>query len=453
MSTFHFPETGTHVPEDKDQQLVITPYGKGLVVRTRKHFDGVQEIELLDWKGATNNTSNNNNSGPNRPATLFTSTQFPSFKPVVGDDVLTIYGRGKVLELRDDDDDGNGNNRQAVVLLSSWRLAGRSRVKCFLSLSTLKVVRTKKLFEMNVYERVEHGQELKNEATEFFQRKEYEKALNVYSHAVDAVRYVQHKRDSSNEVRADLLVLMITCSNNAGTCCTKLQKWDDSIKLAKSALVLIEALEEKKGKKIHNFLNQEGFSDIKIFGEWKVKSYLITARSLSEKGDSAEAITLLKKAQDIILSFTSNVPERDPSLKQLLLNGKEVKKLYATCREQKKAQLQKEKQRAQAMFASPVRGQSEEKELTEDAHNVLGETVQPLPNDVASRDISSSPAASATPESPKKPKKNVSFAENLTQQPEIEWYEDTEVLTGLAIFAGAVVATAAGLTYFLSRKS
>lgn len=431
MSTFNFPETGAHVPEDKDQQLVVTPYGKGLVIRTRKHFDGVQEVELLDWKGATN-------SGPNRPATLFTSTKFPSVPPAVGDDVLTIYGRGKVLELRDDD--------QAVVLLSSWRLAGRSRVKCFLSFSTLKVVRTKKLFEMNVYERVEHGQELKNEATEFFQRKEYEKALNVYSHAVDAVRYVQHKRDSSNELRADLLVLMVTCSNNAGTCCTKLQKWDDSIKLAKSALVLIEALEEKKGKKIHNFLNQEGFSDLKIFGEWKVKSYIITARSLSEKGDCSEAIDVLKKAQDVVLSFTASVPEGDRSLKQLLLNGKEVKKLYATCRDQKKAQLQKEKQRAQAMFARPLRDQSEEKGEKEESRSVLshdnGESVQ----------SSSKAVPTAIPESPKKTKKNVSFAEDLTQQPETEWYEDPEVLTGLAIFAGAVVATAAGLTYLLSRK-
>jgi tetratricopeptide (TPR) repeat protein len=426
MSSFNFPATGAHVPEDKDQQVVITPYGKGLVVRTRKHVDGVQEIELMDWKGATY-------SGPNRPATLFTSSKFPSVPPAVGDDVLTTYGRGTVSELR--------NNDQAVVLLSSWRLAGRSRVKCYLSLSSLRVLRAKKLYEMSVYEKVEHGQELKNEATAFFQRKEYEKALNVYSHAVDAVRYVQHKKDSSNEVRADLLVLMITCSNNAATCCTQLQKWDDSIKFAKSALSLIEALEEKKGKKIHTFLNQEGFSDMKIFGEWKVKSYLITGRSLSEKGESAEAMDVLKKAQDVILSFTSNIPEGDPSVKPLLLNGKEVKKLYAICKDKKKAQLQKEKQRAQAMFAKPALDKNEIKDGKPPT-----ETAPISPS-------ASPPVSAAAQQSPKKPKKNVSFAENLTQTPEVEWYEDAEVLTGLAIFAGAVVATAAGLTYFLSRKS
>ncbi|GAX17407.1 hypothetical protein FisN_5Hh052 [Fistulifera solaris] len=442
MSSFNFPATGAHVPEDKDQQVVITPYGKGLVVRTRKHVDGVQEIELIDWKGATY-------SGPNRPATLFTSTKFPSVPPVVGDDVLTTYGRGKVLELR--------NNDQAVVLLSSWRLAGRSRVKCYLSLSSLRVLRAKKLYEMSVYEKVEHGQELKNEATAFFQRKEYEKALNVYSHAVDAVRYVQHKKDSSNEVRADLLVLMITCSNNAATCCTQLQKWDDSIKFAKSALSLIEALEEKKGKKIHTFLNQEGFSDIKIFGEWKVKSYLITARSLSEKGDSAVAMDVLKKAQDVILSFTANVPEGDPSVKSLLINGKEVKKLYAVCKDQKKAQLQKEKQRAQAMFAKPARDETGTKDGKKDsltaASQDIGQVIQPPSVTAPTSPLASPSASTAAQQSPKKPKKNVSFAENLTQTPEVEWYEDPEVLTGLAIFAGAVVATAAGLTYFLSRKS
>lgn len=445
MSTFQFPDTGAHVPEDKDQKLVETPYGKGLVLRTRKHLDGVQEVELLDWKVA-------NNTGPHRPATLYTSSKLASVKPASGDDVLTIYGRGQILELRDND--------QAVVLLSSWRLAGRSRVKCYLSLSSLSVVRPKKLFEMDVYERVEHGQKLKKEATEFFQRKEYEKALNVYSHAVDAVRYVQHKRDSSNEVRADLLVLMITCSNNAGTCCTKLQKWDDSIKLAKSALVLIEALEEKKGKKIHTFLNQEGVSDIKIFGEWKVKSYIITARSLSEKGDSSEAIEVLKKAQDVILTMLANVPNGDLSIKQLLVNGKEVKKLYATCRDQKKAQLQKEKQRAQAMFANPSRNGSENKEEKDAPRNglsrdTIGEPAQHSSKTGSTAPRNSSSTLTAPPASPQKTKKNVSFAEDTIPQPadEAEWYEDPEVLTGLAIFVGTVVATAAGLTYFLSRRS
>ena len=117
--------------DDKDQKLVVTPYGKGLVVRSRQNGTGVKEIELIDWNESTRkvsahligSSSSSSNNKQKRSNMLYSLTNFPSIKPEIGSDVITTFGRGKVIELRDDDD-------VIVVRLSSWRLAGRSNVIC-----------------------------------------------------------------------------------------------------------------------------------------------------------------------------------------------------------------------------------------------------------------------------------------------------------------------------------
>ena len=212
---------------------------------------------------------------------------------------------------------------------------------------------------MNVYERVEQAQKLKLDAGIEFKNKNYAKALELYGQAVEAVRYVQYKSDSSNYVRADLLVVMITCCNNAATCCTHLEdKWDEAMTSAKNALVLIAALERQRGKKIHSILsNEDGISDTKLFGEWRVKSFLIIARALMSKHETEDAIETLKQAHEVVEKYTADGdleldsrPEHKRSIRNLLQNDKEVRKLHLLCKERRKAEKVKEKKRAQAMF-------------------------------------------------------------------------------------------------------
>lgn len=93
------------------------------------------------------------------------------------------------------------DHQTVVVRISSWRLARRSVVTCFLSKDAVRVVRPHSIYEMNVHEKIEHAQELKEEASSRFAAKGYEEALKLYSKAVDAVRYVQHTSGSSNEIR------------------------------------------------------------------------------------------------------------------------------------------------------------------------------------------------------------------------------------------------------------
>merc|ERR1712194_93214 len=120
---------------------------------------------------------------------------------------------------------------------------------------------------MDAHEKVALAENQKLKATGYFtQKKDYDLALTTFASAVDAVRNVQHDHTSTNAVRADLVVVMVTCSNNAATFSIKLRKWDKASRFAKNALILVDALYGKRGKKIHTILNKEGTIDAKLFG-------------------------------------------------------------------------------------------------------------------------------------------------------------------------------------------
>jgi hypothetical protein len=313
----------------------------------------------------------------------------------------------------------DGSGKLVVVRLSSWRLAGRSTVTCILNEKSVQVVRHQKLYEMNTHERVEWAHQLKTTAGEQFAKKDYIAALQSYTRAVDALRYITETTNSNStrsvppEIRADLVMLLITCNNNAATCCWNLtshqqHRDDDSatkstttasadatttttttdtvqrrqrqqqsqpqqqsllyaertLKYARDALVLLEALEKNQGQRIHQQLvNKDGYSDIKLFGEMKVKSLLLQARALMQQYETVQALESLTMAHDIIAHYTSAAfydsssskssksKSIQASIKSLHASSKEVKKLHQTCRERRIQEKQKEKLRAQAMFA------------------------------------------------------------------------------------------------------
>jgi ribosomal protein L14 len=439
----------------------------------------MRQIELVDWKNARAATSDT----VVKPAFLYSTADFPSVSPQVDDEVVCLYGRGKVTEIRvssNNDEKGVSTTVTTIVVsISDWRLAHRSRVTCYLQPSAVRVVRSKKLYEMSVYERVEAGQHFKEEAARQFSAKDYKEALRSYAKAIDAVRYVQHKKDSSNYVRADLLVMMITCTNNAATCSRQLGHWDEALNFAKNAQVLIDALERQKGKKIHGILVKDGYSDIKCFGEWKVKSLLLQARALAEKQDTTEVFSILKQAHEAIQRYTIAPYTEDfpASVTKLRSLAKEVKKLHTACKERRSLQLKKEKQRAAAMFGGMA---SKTVEPTSAPAKLAEEATPEKENEQPNRSSNPTPVAGTTlplndssdsapsAENEKIPaKRRVSFSEKVTAyeipnksggtgghddgDDEVEWYRDQEVLVGLGIFGGAIVASSL-LVNFLMRK-
>lgn len=456
---------GLHAQYHKQQHklLVSTPYGEGVVLRTRN--DGTQEIELTSWgqkagkeKTKTTRTSN--------PTMLYSKTVFPPISPTtIGTEVVCLYGRGKLIDIRTDDD-------VFVVQLSSWRLANRSRVTCYLQKECVRCVRPKELYEMNVYERVEYALERKKIAAHEFAAKQYPAALQIYTQAVEAVRNVQHTSESSNNaIRADLLVVMITCSNNAATCCLKLERWNDAYQHATASLLLLEALEPKKGGKIHQELLAQGHSDVQVFGEWKVKSFLVSARALAEKGQVEKAMEIVRQARKVIASYTTTKNNNNTSdklsVKRLHTNDKELLTLLTNLKKRRKAQLAKEKQYAQAMFrpssSKPTRAESPPSSGTCSTTTIMKPS---SPRSAATNDVSSAPSSSTKERDMNGEtevhvaKKKVSFADlddsrsnkkKTIMDKEIPWHKDAALLGGLGVMVGSFGAVLL-LSQFLRRK-
>jgi len=439
-------------PEDENQALVETPYGQGRVIRTRKaptntDLPTTHEIELLNW------TRHDDTPGSSfKPAMLYSSNVFPSIQATVGCDVTTMFGRGRVDEIRDDG--------KLIVTLSSWRLAGRSQVICSLSPKSVQVVMNKKVYDMTMFEKVEHAERLKEKANGLFSGKKYSEALNLYAESVDAVRYVQHQKDSTNELRADLLVVMITCCNNAATCCLYLKDWVRAQKFGQNALVLLEALHEKrKDSRILKLLDREGTSDSKLFGAWMAKSHRAIARGLAERGNTEEAINQLRKAQECLSSYKK---EGDVMFQQLQTQQKEILKLLFTCKERLKVERKKERQRALAMF-----GSAEEKKENENREDSRFEAPQTKPHEIPSqtqpdRDDTGLPRREeSTIEGPPllNVKKRVSFAdgsspgdgvpEEVDAESESTFFEEHKE----ALFVlGGIILSSMAINFFLGRR-
>ena len=373
-------------PEDADQVIVQTDFGKGIVVRTRKS-DGIKEIRLFTDGESLTSSSSRAVGNRGEPNMLYTPKDYPSVPACVGDDVICQYGRGILKEVSSD-------SSNYTIELSSWRLSGRSNVTCHVT-TPPKVVRKHSLSEMDATERVALAKSLKAQAANYFADKNYDSALNTYASAVDKVRNVQHDHTSTNEVRADLVVIMITCSNNAATCCIKLQKWEEASKFAKNALILLDALYGKRGMKIHTILNQEGIIDGKLFGEWRVKSYLVIARACMEQGEVGDAIVILKKARTMGMQFIKELnsseqcsrKEERSSLRSLTSQMKEIKQLLEEYTEKKKAAKKIEKKKAkvmaQALFGDGKENNSTPNDVIEikDKDKKLSEGKQPTLED------------------------------------------------------------------------
>mmetsp|Transcript_13760 Transcript_13760/g.20888 ORF Transcript_13760/g.20888 Transcript_13760/m.20888 type:complete len:480 (-) Transcript_13760:141-1580(-) len=465
--------------KDKDQLLVQTPYGRGLVEKTRsENLPTIKEIRLLDWEYGSISSSNNRKSSPRKVSMLYTTIDYPSMTVRKGDQVLTPYGRGVVEEViyvkirRKKSEDSSSDNDASTgieeeilfkyrVLISSWRLAGRSRVRCYLFSSQVKVVRCKTLAEMDAMERVDFATKQKDHAKKFFAEKKYLDALILYAEAVDAVRYIRHTSNNSNECRADLLAIIVTCSNNAATCCIQLERFQEASRYAKDALLLLNALYGKRGMKIHGILLKDNkLSDPKLFGEWRGKSCLIMARSEAQKQLYEEALSNLRAAKDFITVYINN--EKSPEQRRLREILKEISKIRNNIVEKKKAILEKEKKRAKAMFTNNVRKTPESNATSTVLKNsdaVEMEKVTTSAREPASHASTTSSAASTVQKSSsessptsknKKGAKKVSFADKLEERHIVEihkeseeepWYEEHKEALLLIAIGGLAFAT------------
>jgi len=331
---------------------VETPYGIGWVTSLgHLRDDGIRTIELMDGK-----------------MTLYSVEEYITVKAVEGDDVMTMFGRGRVLReviVRCRSSSQKGVEEKVHtkyhVQLSNWTLAEGNRIMLYIlynnNSNSVCVVKKKSLGEMSALERVDFAKRQKERAQVAFScppPKQYQVALNLYAGAVDSLQYVQYNASIDNYLRAELLVLMISCSNNAATCCIQLGSKDQAqqaTRYATNSLRLIAALESKKGMKIHTLLQHRfHITDSKLFAEWRIKSYLIMVHAIHDHttGYEPKSLDYCKQARAIVSQY---IPQ-DPNNKVLKQQERELQKLSKKCMDQKRQHLQKEKARAQAMFGT-----------------------------------------------------------------------------------------------------
>lgn len=171
---------------------------------------------------------------------------------------------------------------------------------------------------MDTYERIEFSQREKSTAGKEFGDKNFTQALKYYNSAMNSLRMIEYDSSSPDICRADLVDIMVTCSNNAATCCIKLNQWNEAHKYATNALIIINALHERRGLKVHKLLvSSTGMCDSRVFGEWRVKSYILISRVLMEREEYGEAMTQLKKARDTVHDYTFSIPTSTSTTRKL----------------------------------------------------------------------------------------------------------------------------------------
>ena len=199
-----------------------------------------------------------------------------------------------------------------------------------------------------------------------------------------------------------------------------------------------------------------------------------------EKCDIREATDAIKAARETIAKFTTATTSSDASLKQLHSNDKELIKLLIMCKERRKNQLRKEKQRAQAMFGSAalssttstLRSNEEFSSPAEEKKTdppTSGATANPLPMPKRSSLKQSTHSSAGVVHSPQTEMatgengdkgqklpvtKKVSFADetktDIDDDRELSWHQDPAFLGGLGVVIG-VVGTLLVLSQFVGK--
>jgi hypothetical protein len=111
----------------------------------------------------------------------------------VGDECTCVFGRGKVLQIRDDG--------VYVVQARGWNMAHDSRAQFFLQKDALKRAAPKSAYAMSTLEKIEAAADCKTQGGELFVKGDTQSALNHY---VKAITYLQHIQDnhSTNSEKA-----------------------------------------------------------------------------------------------------------------------------------------------------------------------------------------------------------------------------------------------------------
>jgi hypothetical protein len=300
----------------------------------------------------------------------------------------------------------------------------------------------KKINEMSLSDRVEYAQELKGQAAKDFASKDYKVAYTRNARAVDAIQTATETSDKMGiDGRVPAVMLLITCSIKAATCARNLEQWDEAERLSLNATVIIDRLEPKLGEILCLQVDQTAYS--RIFGEWRVKSLMLTAQALTEQQHTEQAVKILKKAQDVIAKHSAPEFAQQPllksSLKRLRAQDEEVLRLQAQCIQQRQAELLEAKRKEMNHRALEIRPLSpqvtdiEEEKEDDDPQSVRESSPKGSSLHSNGNERSTAPKEDATEsmrENVSLSTKEKSVADDIDEDATLAWYLNVRTLTG-----------------------
>ncbi|CAM9642861.1 unnamed protein product [Discosporangium mesarthrocarpum] len=266
----------------------------------------------------------NNAEGMPKDVPVETPVPVPPPPPAkVGDEVTWAFGRGKVVEERD--------NGMLEVHAMGWELAGEQRPRYYVRRDAVTVAEPKKLYDMSVTEKLQHAAALKVEGTVCFKAKDLSGALVKYMKAVAVIGTCKSMSDPQN---ARALEVLIPCHNNAATCYIRLKKFKDAIASCENVITLCASLERSRWGPVMEELRRRGVSESKSLRQWWCKGLFLRGKACLYTGDYDEAVKCLEKALDISRhkSLTKDLPDIEKHLdlakKKLAVQNKKTQKMW-----------------------------------------------------------------------------------------------------------------------------
>ncbi len=399
-----------------------TPYGVGVVKREGVKTPGgsavaSSRIELSDWSLA---------DGVKPSLFSFDDTMEVIPPPLeIGCDVTTQYGRGKLTAL---------TSTKATVVLTEWRLAGLSRVTCHLSPKDCYFAKKKLFKELSAVEKIDRANELREEAKQTLSSKDYSKAGALYQQAIFLINTVDNDSVKADMDRAQLIECLIACSNNAAFTGLQLKEYKDVVQHARNSIMLIDAMETKKGGKVNKAFNTMGIDDDKLFVDWRVKSLYYQAQALSRLGEYSDAKQLLSRA----IAYA-----KDGGMEGM--RGK-MEQLFENCKLREAHRRKKEKEAARKMFKGAKKAKSPTRANGATASASKGATApgsvsasSPVPSTVP-RVPTSAPEPTPEPTESDTTRPTEAEDDDEEEQPFFEQHKEALILTGmLGLLTGAAL--------------
>lgn len=284
-------------------QLVTTPYGKGIV----KEIRGIEKNQIVivptNWRLA------------NEQKPIFYLNR-KDIKPLfeINAIVMTTFGKGKIINIRDEDG-------VYIIELSQWILATNKSPRLYLNSDSIQSIDNNikgendssaetspmaSLFEQSM----KKIGEFKDNGNDFFKNKNIDEAIRCFISALNILRNLASEefvQSLSNIDKARILEKSIPCQNNLALCYIKTKQWSDCVIFSQNAVALINSIEKQMKLGISEVWRELeeslGITKNEFFVKWKRKSLYYLGRSLMMTKEYSESIPRLKEALSL---FSSN---------------------------------------------------------------------------------------------------------------------------------------------------